>query len=102
MIVYVTMTKYKDFAAGHSNQENMQQAKALVEALAGRVPTLLSVEVGLNILHNPTDFDSTIRTEYKTLEDLQSTLTHPEHLKVTSFMEQVVDTNHTVTYERAE
>lgn len=96
------MTRYKDFAAGHSKQENMEQAKILTEALAGRIPTMQSVEVGLNILHMPTDFDATVRSEYKNLEDLQSTLTHPEHTRLVAFLEEVIDTNYTVTYEIAE
>lgn len=101
MIIHITMAKYKNFAAGRTKEENMERAKQLTERLVERIPTIQKIEVGLNILHFPSDFDVVARSEYTNLDNYHATITHPAHDELVSFLHEVIDTNHMVTYETA-
>jgi 2-iminoacetate synthase ThiH len=100
MIVHISMGKYKDFADGHTKEENIQRVKELTEALADKVPYVNKVEVGVNLLHHgPNDLDAVAYSEYDDLEAAQKTVAHPAHDELVALLKQVVEVSYSVTYE---
>jgi len=95
MIKHVVMWKFKDGVAGADKLEMKRQ----LEALMGVVPTLLKIEVGMDVSGKPAAMDMVLCTEFRTLEDLQAYAMHPEHQKVVGFVKPLVCDRAVVDYE---
>lgn len=90
MIKHVVLFKLAPFAEGNSKQENALYLKERLEALGTMIPELLKIEVFINIPDISADnFDLVLMAEFKTLQDLDIYIKHPEHVKVASFMAKV-------------
>jgi hypothetical protein len=79
---------------------NMIQAKQMLENLMGVVPTLKSIDVGLNFSAEERAMDLSIITTFESKEGLDAYAVHPEHLKVVEFIKRVVDYSKVVDYEK--
>ena len=99
MIKHISMAKYKEFAEGCSKEENIKKAKLMTEALKQKIPQIKKIEVGINILNNPTDFDVVSYSEYDNMEDVKKTVTYPAHDDLIAFLKKVTEVSHAVTYE---
>lgn len=99
MIVHISMAKYKDFAGGCSKEENMRRGKELTEGLKAQIPTLRHIEVGINVLHGPNDYDVVSYSEYDDMKAVQATVASPAHDALLAFLHEVTEISHTVTYE---
>lgn len=95
MIKHIVMWKFKDGTAEADKLEMKRQ----LEALKGIVPSLLDIQVGLDVLHAETSKDIVLYSEFRTLEDLSAYNSHPEHLKVVDFVKSVVCERSAVDYE---
>ncbi len=101
MIVHISMAKYKDEALGRTKAENIKIGKAMTEGLKAKVPTLSKIEVGVNVLNGPTDYDVVSYSEYESMDAAVATLHHPAHDELMAFLKQVTEASHAVTFERA-
>ncbi len=101
MIVHISMAKYKDEALGRTKAENIKIGKAMTEGLKAKVPTLSKIEVGVNMLNGPTDFDVVSYSEYENMDAVLATVHHPAHDELIAFLKQVTEASHAVTFERA-
>lgn len=59
-----------------------QRIKSLLESLAGRIPGLLKIEVGLNFLDDVNASDVALYSEFADRRALAVYQDHPEHLAV--------------------
>jgi hypothetical protein len=96
MVVHIVMFKFKE----ENKQANLIQAKQMLEALTGVVPTLRSMDVGLNFAKEDRAMDLSIITTFENKAGLEAYAVHPEHLKVVDFIKQVVEYSKVVDYER--
>jgi hypothetical protein len=99
MIKHFSMAKYKPFAEGRSKEENIQLGKAMTEGLKEHIPNLKHIEVGVNILNGPTDFDVVSYSEYDSMDDVMATVKHPAHDDLIAFLKKVTEMSHAVTFE---
>ena len=76
----------------------MIQAKQMLENLMGAVPSLKSIDVGMNFSEEERAMDLSIITAFESKEDLDAYAIHPEHLKVVDFIKTVVDYSKVVDY----
>jgi hypothetical protein len=83
-----------------NKKANMIQAKQMLENLMGAVPTLRSIDVGLNFSAESRAMDLSIITTFENKEGLNAYAIHPEHLKVVDFIKTVVEYSKVVDYER--
>jgi hypothetical protein len=83
-----------------NKKANLIQAKQMLEALMGVVPTLRSMDVGVNFSSEERAMDLSIITTFENKEGLEAYAVHPEHLKVVDFIKQVVAYSKVVDYER--
>ena len=96
MVVHIVMFKFKE----ENKQANIIQAKQMLEELMGVVPTLRSMDVGLNFANEERAMDLSIITTFESKAGLEAYAVHPEHLKVVDFIKQVVEYSKVVDYER--
>lgn len=80
----------------------MIQAKQMLENLPGAVPSLRSMDVGMNFAQEDRAMDLSIITSFADKEDLNAYAIHPEHLKVVAFIKSVVEYSKVVDYEKVE
>jgi len=96
MIVHIVMFKFKE----EHKKANMIQAKQMLENLMGAVPSLKSIDVGMNFSEEERAMDLSIITAFESKEDLDAYAIHPEHLKVIDFIKSVVEYSKVVDYIR--
>ena len=96
MIVHIVMFKFKE----ENKQANIIQAKQMLENLMGAVPSLRSIDVGVNFAQEARAMDLSIITSFEGKEGLDAYAIHPEHLKVVDFIKEVVEYSKVVDYEK--
>lgn len=98
MIKHIVMWKLKENAEGCTRIENAEKIKASLEALKGRIEQIKSLEVGINVSDSETAFDAVLYSEFESLEHLKQYRSHPEHVKISSFVAKVRESRAVVDY----
>jgi Stress responsive A/B Barrel Domain. len=99
MIKHIVMWTLKDSALGADKAANAKKMKEQLEALPGRIPCLLSLEVGIDVFAASPACDVVLYSTFATRADLDTYQVHPEHLKVVEFVKQVVAARSVLDYE---
>jgi hypothetical protein len=94
MVRHIVLFSFKD----ENKQENIQKAKEMLESLIDSVPTLKSIEVGVNFSTEERAMDLSIITSFDDEAGLKEYATHPEHLKVVDFIKTVVKSSKVSDY----
>ncbi len=94
MVKHIVMFDFKD----ENKKENIEKAKAMLEALLESVPTLKGMEVGVNFADEARAMDLSIYTTFEDKAGLEAYAIHPEHLKVVAFIKTVVNGSKVVDY----
>lgn len=97
MVVHIVMFQFKE----ENKKANLIEAKQMLENLMGAVPTLKSMDVGMNFSTEDRAMDLSIITSFESKEGLYAYANHPKHLKVIDFIKTVVEYSKVVDYERA-
>ncbi|SFZ97595.1 Stress responsive alpha-beta barrel domain protein Dabb [hydrothermal vent metagenome] len=97
MIVHIVLFKFKE----ENKKANIIQAKQMLENLMGVVPSLRSIDVGVNFAEEDRAMDLSIITAFESKEDLDAYAVHPEHVKVVDFIKTVIEYSKVVDYTRA-
>jgi hypothetical protein len=79
------MFNFKD----ENKKENLIKTKKMLEALLDTVPTLKSMEVGINFSQEERAMDLSLYSEFENEEGLKLYANHPEHLEVVKFIRSV-------------
>jgi hypothetical protein len=95
MIKHIVMWKFKDEVAEADKQEMKRQ----LESLKGVVPTLIDIEIGMDLVGKDASKDMVLYSEFASMEDLAAYAGHPEHLKVVEFVKPLVCERAVVDYE---
>lgn len=98
MVVHIVTFKFKE----ENKNANIIQAKQMLENLMGAVPSLRSMDVGVNFSTEERAMDLSIITAFESKEGLEAYAIHPEHLKVVDFIKTVVEYSKVVDYVRPE
>ncbi len=96
MVVHIVTFQFKE----ENKKANIIQAKQMLENLMGAVPTLRSIDVGVNFATEERAMDLSIITVFESKEGLNAYAVHPEHIKVVEFIKSVVEYSKVVDYER--
>jgi hypothetical protein len=80
------------------NRSNCRELKELFEGLAGRVPGLLKIEVGVDISRIDYACDVVLYTEFDSQQSLSGYAVHPEHLRVRQVLGNLRIARHQVDY----
>ncbi len=85
MLKHIVMFHFKD----ENKRENLIKTKKILEELLNTVPTLKSMEVGINFSKESRAMDLSLYSEFDNEEGLKLYANHPEHLKVVKFIKSV-------------
>lgn len=94
MIKHIVFFKLKD-----RSPESIERTAAVLRNMEGKIPQLVSIEIGLDVIHSERSFDIALVTELASLEDLQAYQVHPEHQIVIRHINEVKDVSVSVDYE---
>ena len=90
MIRHIVAWRLKDAALGNGKAENARLMKDKLEALRGRIPGLLRLDVGLDFSATENSADVVLVSEFDSREALAAYQVHPEHKAVGLFVRAVV------------
>jgi hypothetical protein len=99
MIKHVVLFKLKDSAEGASKAENAKRMQSEVEALKGKIPGVLRIEAGINLIDYVGAYNVAVYSEFASKQDLDDYMQHPEHRKVVEFINKVCEQRAVVDYE---
>jgi hypothetical protein len=88
------MFKFKD----ENKSSNIAEVTKRLNALPELVPSLNSMEVGINFTVSQRAFDLSLYATFQTKEDLDAYAIHPEHIKVVEFIKDVTLESKIVDY----
>lgn len=97
MIVHIVMFAFKE----ENKTENLRKTKEILEGLMGKVPSLLSMEVGLDFMQSERSFDLVLTSTFADKDALSAYAIHPAHLEVVNFIKEVTEAAKVVDYEKA-
>jgi hypothetical protein len=74
MITHIVCFKLAD-----PSPDNLRQTRQLLESMAGRVPQLRHLEVGVDLVRSERSYDLALLTKFDSLADLQAYQVDPYH-----------------------
>jgi hypothetical protein len=96
MIVHIVMFAFKK----ENKAQNLQKAKDMLEALEEKIPSLLSMDVGLDFMQSERSYDLVLTSTFEDKKGLSEYAVHPAHLEVVSFIKEVTEGAKVVDYEK--
>lgn len=94
MLTHIVLFKLKDTSA-----ESIDKAKNVLLGMAGKVPQLRHLEVGVDVLHSERSYDIALYTKFDSLEEMKAYQVHPVHQEVSKYMQSVREASVAVDYE---
>ncbi|MCG8474758.1 MAG: Dabb family protein [Cytophagales bacterium] len=96
MVKHVVMFRF----GAENKEEALKTAKEKLEGLRGKIDTLTSLEVGLNINNSEAAYDLVLITEHPDEKGLDAYQVHPAHQEVVAFIKQVAVARVVVDYNK--
>ncbi|MHA0857420.1 Dabb family protein [Paenibacillus sp. CMAA1364] len=94
MIKHIVLFKLKD-----SSIESIKRTADVLRNMEGKIPELLSIEVGIDIMRSDRSYDISLMTEVASLEALHAYQVHPLHQEVIQHMNEFKENSIAVDYE---
>jgi hypothetical protein len=99
MIKHIVTWKFKDQAHGNDRATNARLTKDKLESLRGKIPGLLSIEVGLDFSATGNSGDAVLVSEFESREALAIYQSHPLHQAIVPFVAEAALERRLVDYE---
>ncbi|NTW53018.1 MAG: Dabb family protein [Chlorobiaceae bacterium] len=99
MVKHIVMWRLKDSAHGNDSVLNARLIKQKLEALAGRIPGLVSIEVGIDFSCTDSSANLVLYSEFVDRQALEGYQRHPEHEAVKPFIGEATSERRLVDYE---
>ncbi len=93
-LTHVVLTRLKD-----KSPENVANVIAKLRSLEGNVPTLKSIEVGVNVVESDRAYDVGIVTRFDDLAAMEAYQIHPFHQGVLAYMKKKAESVVAIDYE---
>ncbi len=89
MIKHIVMWNIKE-SETQTKEENIEQAKKMLQALPAVIPQIVVFEVGVNYCTEPTAFDLSLYSAFESEESMEQYKVHPEHVAAATFIKSIV------------
>jgi Stress responsive A/B Barrel Domain len=99
MIKHIVMWRLKDHANGNDKATNKLLIKQKIEALNGKIPGMLKLEVGIDYSATDQSCDLALYSEFISQQALNDYLVHPDHKAAAVFIGEVRSERYLVDYE---
>ena len=94
MITHIVLFKLLD-----CTPEKAEAARQVLNGMAGKIPQLRHLEVGVNVVHSDRSYDLALLARFGSLDDLKAYQEHPVHVEVVKYMQGVRQSAIAVDYE---
>ena len=81
MITHIVTFKLNDASAEHA-----PKCKAMLDGLLGKVPSLRTMTVGVNVVESPRAHSMALIATFDDLEGLEAYQVHPDHQEVAGYL----------------
>lgn len=95
MLRHIVMVQFKDRTT--KDQEAIK-LKKMLEDLTDEIPSLYTMEVGLNVNTKPAAFDLVLIADFENEMGLNAYRIHPAHKEVLDYLKKVVEKTAVVDY----
>ncbi len=99
MIKHIVFWRLKDSAHGNTKRENARLIKEKLEGLRGRIPGLLTIELGIDLAATAHSSDIVLYSEFSSQEALNAYQAHPEHQAIVPFVVEAQNERRVVDYQ---
>jgi hypothetical protein len=99
MVKHIVIWRLKESAHGLDKAENAQRIKEKLEALNGKIPGLLRLEVGIDFSKGEKSGDIVLYSELESRAALDAYQAHPEHKAVVPYVAEAVSERMMADYE---
>lgn len=99
MIKHIVCWKVVDRLEGMSHEEILQEMKKQLESLPAKIIEIKGFEVGINQNISSNAYDISLYSTFDTKDDLSEYASHPEHVKVGTFIKKAASKRVVVDYE---
>jgi quinol monooxygenase YgiN len=99
MVKHIIIWRLLPQAHGNSAAVNAQHIKEKLEALAGKIPGLLKIEVGIDFSRKEDSGDLVLYSEFADRAALEAYKVHPDHQAVFPFIAQARASRVVADYE---
>lgn len=99
MVKHIVLWRLKPEAHGRPAADNARAIKEQLEALRGRIPGLLRLEVGIDFSREETSSDVVLVSEFESRAALDAYQVHPAHEAVKGFILEARSERRLVDYE---
>ncbi|MBR3298007.1 MAG: Dabb family protein [Clostridia bacterium] len=89
ILKHLVIWRFREEAEGKTREENMRLVADALRALVGVAPTLLSLEVGEDVLHSEQSGDMALVCEFKSIEDMHAYRDFPPHAEISAYIKKV-------------
>ena len=99
MIKHIVLWRLKDQAHGNDKATNARLIKQRLEALRGRIPGMITIEVGIDFSNTDQSADVALYSEFTDRAALDAYQAHPEHKAVMPFVADARNERRVADYE---
>jgi len=99
VVKHIVVWRLKPEAHGRTAAQNAQSIKEKLEALRGRIPGMVRLEVGLDFSREESSGDLVLYSEFESRAALNAYQVHPEHEAVKGFILEARSERRLVDYE---
>lgn len=85
MIRHIVFLKMNETAT----DDDRDKLVSALKGLTGKIPLIKELEVGIDIGKKPNSFDIALNTLFETLDDVETYIKDPEHVKVVELIKSV-------------
>ena len=89
MVSHIVMWSFREEMTAEEKTEAAKKMKEGLEGLMGKIPGMLSCQVYIDVLPSSTH-DLVLTSTFESEEALKGYQTHPEHMKVKTYVHTVV------------
>jgi Stress responsive A/B Barrel Domain len=100
MIKHIVMWTLKESITGQARTDALQRIKDSFEALPGRIPGLLAIEIGFDFSQTPESADLILYSEFESRAALEGYAGHPLHTALMPLVRDIRVDRRVGDYER--
>lgn len=87
------------FKLSNPTPEALQETRDVLLNMKGKIPELLDIEVGVNIVPSERSYDVALTTTFESLDAMNAYQVHPVHVEVGKYIASVRESVIAVDYE---
>jgi hypothetical protein len=99
MVKHIVFWKVKAGVTGAARDEALRRIKTEFEALQGRIPGLLRIEIGIDFSATEDSADFALYSEFESRAAVDGYQAHPLHLQVAQLVREIRSERRMVDYD---